>query len=249
MPAAGTHLHTFYLDTKPVSGVARLDREESHHAAVVLRKKAGDKVRLVDGRGNRLVGELTAVSDQEVRVKILETSVQDRPKPELWVAQAVPKGKKLGHVLRWAVELEMQGIYFLESVRSVPRISKGKLMERAKKILVSELKVSNCAWMPEVAGTARIDDLLRFSSGFPLKILAWEESTRDLHEAIRDLDPGIDRLIYAIGPEGGFSGDEARSLIDGGYVDVSLGKTRMRTETAQAYLGSILRFSFRGQEG
>jgi 16S rRNA (uracil1498-N3)-methyltransferase len=184
-----------------------------------------------------------------MRVRILEGSYEEEAKPEIWVAQATPKGRKFGIVLRWAVELEMQGVYFLKTARTVPRISKARMLERSRKVLISELKVSDSSWMPTVEGPGSIDELIGFSSRFKTKLLAWEKSIRSLSEVLSRPKVEVGSVVYVIGPEGGFSDQEAESLVSAGFLDVGLGRTRMRTESAQAYLGSILRYMLRGTLG
>jgi 16S rRNA (uracil1498-N3)-methyltransferase len=209
----------------------------------------GDLIALVDGKGNSFTGKITSVGEDEVLARITCASYRPRPVPGLWVAQALPKGKKLADVLRWAVELEMDGVYLLETARSIPRVSSAELLERGGRILVSELKVSNSAWMPELEGPGGIEDLLDFSEDFSLRLLAWEQSTMPLSEVIGAHSGEIEAVIYAVGPEGGFSDNEASKLVEGGFRDINLGTTRMRTETAQAYLGSVLRYSLRQAAG
>lgn len=233
----------FFYDPQ-MSG--ELPQEEAQHAVKVLRLGVGDGLNLMDGRGRYYQAEITAATNHKCLYRVLEELPQERPwKGHLCIAMAPTK---LNDRVEWfaekATEIGVDEFAFLNCQFSERRVLK---TERVDKIVVSAMKQSHKAWKPEVdemtdfrkfveaVRTGQkfichcydqqdIDGELEIENG-KLKI---EETKPHLMDV---LDAGEDCTVL-IGPEGDFSVEEVRLAQQHGYRSVSLGKSRLRTETA-----------------
>jgi 16S rRNA (uracil1498-N3)-methyltransferase len=209
-----------------------LGDEDVHHLTRVLRLRPGAEVEVADGRGR----QVTAILDSGVVVLTAAPVATPRPRPELVLAQALPKGRKLDEVVRLATELGVDRIVPAAAARSVVTLT-GERAERAaerwravgraaaeqarRPFLPHVGTPVELAVLPRVAGVADRGLLLVAALGAtPLPDLvepAWRERPR---------------VTVVIGPEGGLTADEVAALVAAGARAVGLGPTVLRTEHA-----------------
>jgi RNA methyltransferase, rsmE family len=218
----------FYAPDVEISGV--LPEGESQHCVKVLRHKEGDIIEVIDGRGSRLSCRITEAHPKRTRVEVVERT----PVPPFWAAPvtvAVAPTKHLDR-MEWLVE-KLTEIGFDRFVPLLCRWSERKELkpERLERIALSAVKQSLKATMPEIAPMTPLKRFIADSAAIPQKFIAHCEADKPRHLLAREYRPGLPTAIL-IGPEGDFSPEEIEMALAAGFVPVSLGDARLRTETA-----------------
>lgn len=211
-----------------------LPAEESTHALRVLRLQPGDDMFLLDGEGHvykavvTMTGkhcyyEIVANENQQrtwsadIRLAIAPTKMMERME---WLAEK-------------ATEIGFDELAFLDckfSERKTLRI------DRIEKIVVSAMKQSRKPFLPKVKALCKFDDFVQNATeGHRYIAHCYAEVERkDLFEELTNIDDDAPVTVM-IGPEGDFSIEEVRRAVSAGFVSVSLGSSRLRTETAGLY--------------
>ncbi len=175
-----------------------------------------------------------------------EKAVSDTELPcRISLFQALPEGKKMDGIISKAVELGVYEIIPMETRRS------DRLSDAEKKTMIrhwnetasSEAAHDSRTFIPQVKPVLSFSDAILAASGFDRKLIPYEmergmKRTREIFDQIR---PG-DSVCVLIGPEKGFSPEEADLAKDAGIVPISLGHRILRTETAGMCVLSILMF-------
>ena len=211
-----------------------LPEEESQHALRVLRLAEGDDIYLIDGRGSFYHAVVSMATSKKCCYDVLEVMPQSR----LWnshIHLAMAPTKNIDRV-EWmtekATEIGFDELSFLNCRFSERRVVK---CGRIEKILVSAVKQSRKAWKPVVNELIPFEQFLkRPLQGRGYIAHCYEEIPRTelVDELKKPVPEGKDGVTLLIGPEGDFSIDEVKAAIGAGYVPVSLGQSRLRTETA-----------------
>ncbi|TGE06010.1 16S rRNA (uracil(1498)-N(3))-methyltransferase [Hymenobacter fodinae] len=218
--------HTFYAPdlTTPVY---TLPEDESKHAVRVLRLTAGDAVELVDGRGG--VYEATVETADAKRCRLRVVQEHQVPRRPYTVHLAVAPTKNLDR-MEWlvekATEIGVERFSFLRSARSERRELK---LERLEKIAVSALKQSGQAWLPEFSELTDFAKFLPTIAGEAAFIAHLEEGDRT---PLSQVAATGSTCCILIGPEGDFTPQEIEAAFAQGIRPVTLGSSRLRTETA-----------------
>lgn len=205
-----------------------LNEEESQHCVRVLRLTTGDTILLTDGRGNTYEARITNPHPKHCAFEVLSSEQQVNKRPyRLHVAIAPTKNIDR---LEWMVE-KCTEIGVDEITPLLCRFSERKVIksERLIKIMVSAAKQSLKAYMPTLNDMCTLEDFIAKTS-CPQRFIAhcYKEDKRLLQQEIHK---GED-VVVLIGPEGDFSEEEVKNAIAAGYTPVSLGESRLRTETA-----------------
>lgn len=214
-----------------IDGHAILNKEESLHCTKVLRKKAGEQVRLIDGKGSFYDAELLEVNEKQCKAKIIRTE-QGEAKRNYYLHLAISPTKqneRLEWMLEKCVEIGIDEITFLKCKNSERTVIK---TERMKKIVESAVKQSLQAWIPKVNELIPFKELVK-SEKEELKLIA--HCATGEKQGLKDLPFKNKKTVILIGPEGDFAQEEIDSAISHSFRPVSLGTTRLRTETAGLY--------------
>jgi 16S rRNA (uracil1498-N3)-methyltransferase len=218
-------LPLFYQPGIP-DGVHHLDQDESRHAVKVLRLKEGDPLSITDGKGVMYEAQILRADFPKCTFRILNTRIQPPKKFHRHIAIAPTKNAdRIEWFVEKAVELGIDQISFV-LCRNAERESLN--MERIEKIAVSAMKQSQQAWLPTLAALHPFKDILTSSTDQKFIAFVDPENPQHLKSLVR---PG-GRYLVLIGPEGDFSPEELQLALDSGFQKVSLGGTRLRTETA-----------------
>lgn len=228
-------MQLFYL---PGSNLARsfasgdlfhtLTPEESVHAAKVLRLKSGDRLQLTDGTGTIATAVMEDPNPKAAAVRLLTADSAPARNFRLSIAVAPTKNAaRFEWFLEKATEFgidEVIPVYCDHSERQKIR------PERLEKVVVAAMKQSLNGFLPRISTPLRLDEVIAQHANTGNSFIAWVDDTPRPHlkDACR---PGADTLIL-IGPEGDFSPREINLALGNGFRPVSLGKTRLRTETA-----------------
>ena len=222
-----------------------LSEEDSRHVSLSLRMKRGDALTLCDGRGTDY--ECRAVDFAgAVTVEVVSSSPSaGEPPYRATVFQAEIKGDKFDTVIQKAVELGAAGIAPFVSSRCVSRPDARdaeKKKKRRERIALEAAKQCGRGALPSVESSVPFEKAVEEAAKADLPLFCWEEATTPLREVLRGRDPSTVSVV--IGPEGGFSADEARAAEAAGMIAVSLGARILRTETAAGAVLSVLSYEF-----
>ncbi|MBO4821444.1 MAG: 16S rRNA (uracil(1498)-N(3))-methyltransferase [Prevotella sp.] len=229
--------------------VGCLPQEEAVHALRVLRIQTGDEMFLIDGVGHFYRAKVTLADNKHCAYEILEKLPQQREwLGRIHIAMAPTKViDRVEWMVEKATEIGFDEISFLSCRFSERKVVK---TERLEKIVVAAMKQSRKAWKPLVNDMVSFESFVkRPMDGFKCIAHCYEEIPRDdlfsllggtsgvsssspCHPECPSVVKPADTVTVLIGPEGDFSIDEVRMAIDHGFIPVSLGSFRLRTETA-----------------
>lgn len=221
-----------YFFVPNASATTELPADECSHAVRVLRLGVGDEIMLMDGRGTFYRATVTEATNHHCRYTISEQQSQQ----PLWpgrVCIAVAPTKMMERI-EWltekAVEIGTDEITLLDCRFSERRTVK---TERLEKIMLAAVKQSRKAWLTKINGMTQFDDFVSRQTGGKVFIAhCYDEIPRtSLFDELCSLPSDTDVTVM-VGPEGDFSIDEVRTAIAAGCRPVSLGDSRLRTETA-----------------
>lgn len=206
--------------------------DEALHALRVLRIKSGDEMFLMDGVGNFYRAEVTLAATKRCMYKVKEVMPQ-QPAWRGHVHLAIAPTKMMDRI-EWMVEKATE-IGFDEVAFLDCRFSERKTLrtDRIERIVVSAMKQSHKACKPEVRELQSFHDfILTPREGRKFIAHCYDEIPRtDFFDVLKTID-SEETVTFLVGPEGDFSIDEVRMAIDNGYEPISLGRCRLRTETA-----------------
>jgi 16S rRNA (uracil1498-N3)-methyltransferase len=213
--------------------VNELPQDEAIHATRVLRLKEDDEIYLIDGCGFFYKAKITMSSPKRCMYTIKEKLKQDKSwEGHIHIVMAPTKMmERIEWMAEKATEIGIDEISFIECQYSERRSLR---TERIDKIVVAAIKQSHKAWKPKVNNNLIpfSDFLKQNTNGQKYICHCYNEIERtDLFELLNSNKTKEDITIM-IGPEGDFSIDEVRQAIKHGFKPVSLGKSRLRTETA-----------------
>lgn len=216
--------------------------EDVKHMFSVLRLRPGDSVTLCDGRGHECEAVLSAITKDAATLQA--GAVRDsgsEPEHKVTLFQCLPKTGKMETVIQKGTELGLFSLRPTVSERCVALPGKDfeKKRERYQKVAEEAAKQSRRGIIPEILPAVKLTEI--DFSAFDTVLLAYEEEhTVSLKQALGSAGKSIALIV---GPEGGFSEEEAAMLCQKGAVSVSLGPRILRTETAgPAVLAQILFF-------
>jgi RNA methyltransferase, rsmE family len=233
----------FYVPNAESSN--ELPAEEAAHASRVLRLESGDEVFLIDGAGCFFKAQLTLVT----KSRCLYDIVERLPQEKTWrgrIAIAMAPTKVIDRVewtLEKATEIGVDEFSLLNCTFSERRNVK---LERLDKIMVAAVKQSRKAWKPLLNDIQSFEHFVK-QPRKGVKYIAHcyaEIDKKDLYNELTQLNCD-EEVTILIGPEGDFSIEEVRLAMSQGYVSVSLGQSRLRTETAALAATMIAQLAFR----
>lgn len=228
----------FYVPN--ASSVNELPEEEAQHAVRVLRMEMGDEMMLMDGEGIFYRAIVTEATKKRCLYRIEETLPQERQwQPHLHLAMAPTKNMdRTEWFAEKATEIGFDELTFLRCRWSERTVIK---TERVEKILVSAMKQSHKAWKPllnEMADFKAFLQEIKERENRNGKVMqkfichCYEEEGLGEKVALKDALKSGEDVLVMVGPEGDFSIDEVKMAEANGFQSVSLGKSRLRTETA-----------------
>lgn len=206
-----------------------LNEEESRHAIKVLRLSVGSKLYIVDGKGGFYTCEVRVAHEKKCEVKIVE-EIQNYERQDFYIHLIVAPTKNMDRI-EWMVEkcVEM-GIHEISFIQT--RYSERKEIKtiRIEKIAVGAMKQSLKAFLP------KINEMITWKAFLQKEVNESQKMIAHLEEGDRKLiqNLAIPKGNYAvlIGPEGDFATEEISDALKKGFLPVTLGNSRLRTETA-----------------
>ena len=230
-------MHLFYVkELLPEMKSICLSEDESKHACRVLRLVKGDNVTLLDGVGGVYRAIIVEDKPKECHLTIESYSKEQGQNFEIHIALCPTKNMdRIEWFVEKATELGLTELSFILTSRSERKILK---LERIEKIALSAMKQSKRAFLPKINPPISLDDFLIC---FPKGGIAFCED--EFKNDIKSVSSSVDFPIL-IGPEGDFTAAEVLKAKSSGYHILTLGKTRLRTETAALYACATLKMLF-----
>jgi len=234
-------MRRFFQSAGPGSdGSIVLDGAEAHHAVQVIRLRVGERAVVLDGRGGEHVCLVSSVARREVRLQIERTIQHQPPACRVRLVQAVTKGKSFEVILQRAVELGAAEILPLLTERVVARPAGSEFLDKQAKwqqVTVEAIKQCGATWLPQVLLPASMADAQRQDDSTELVIVAaLSAETAHLRAVFESFIAQHGRIPGTIsvwiGPEGDFTPEELKLLLQAGAKPVSLGPNVLRSETA-----------------
>ena len=224
----------FYVPNAAVE--TALPAEEAVHATRVLRLKEGDELFLMDGEGYFYQAEVTLATTKKCLYVIRQTLKQEtywRGKIHLAIAPTKDMGR-MEWMAEKATEIGFDEISFLDC-----KFSERKTLrtDRIEKIIISAVKQSRKGWKPTVNEMSPFHHFIENCSNHGRKYICHcypEIARTDFFTAISNDESSLsgEDITVLVGPEGDFSIDEVRYALAHGFESVTLGNSRLRTETA-----------------
>lgn len=206
--------------------------EEARHISRVLRKQIGDAIWIVDGAGKAYETVITLITPELVECEV-QFEHHHLHEPDIDVTLAVAQLKnpsRMDWMIEKGTELGVRTFIPMQTSRTIARSLKE---ERWNNIAIAAMKQSGRCILPKIFPPMTYEELVNNSSGYDLKLIPYERTDHVLFiaEALKHRKPPRNVLIV-IGPEGGFTDEEVKQAEEKGFMQVSLGRRRLRTETA-----------------
>lgn len=220
-------MNLFYSNDITESQIT-LPEDEAKHCTKVLRKNVGDEIHVIDGCGNLYLARIEAVGKRDCVCTVIEKTA-GFGKHDYYVRMCVAPTKNIDRFeffVEKAVEIGVDEIIPIVSENSERKVLK---LDRIERIVLSAMKQSYKATMPIVAELTDIKDVLAAKYDGVKCIAHCEEQEKQL---LRDVAAANKTITILIGPEGDFSLKEIEQAKQNGWTPVSLGESRLRTETA-----------------
>ncbi|RAU94202.1 16S rRNA (uracil(1498)-N(3))-methyltransferase [Paenibacillus sp. YN15] len=224
-------------------GLARLIGEDAHHLAKVMRAEPGEEIIVTNGLDREVLVRVSVIDKGLVEAQVVRELPMDREAAvEVWIAQSLPKGDKLETVIQKCTELGADRFIPFLSKRTVVQYDEkkeAKRLERWAKIAKEAAEQAHRNRIPAIDGPVGWKRLLELAKETDLALFCYElESGFALREllakqlAVPSADGRRPRILVMVGPEGGFTEQEAAEAEAAGCRSISLGKRILRTETA-----------------
>ena len=229
-------MQLFYCKDIIPNAFCTLDAEESRHAVKVLRLREGDGLDVTDGCGNLYHCQIVDANDKACVVEAaFDSNNQTIKQSSIHLAVAPTKNpSRMEWLVEKAVEIGVGEITLLQCDHSERSFLK---TDRLEKLAISAMKQSLHTVLPKINPAVPLKDWLKFQSSIfnsQLKFIAHCEADKPRSPLATALQPGRDAVVL-IGPEGDFSEEEITLALEYGFQPVSLGPSRLRTETAALY--------------
>jgi len=231
----------FYIvDYDPSQKEIVLDEDNSRHVVQVLRMKEGEKLNLTDGKGHLIAAEITDDHKKHCSVKVIDSRFTPHVSQKITIAISLLKNtNRLEWFLEKATEIGVNEIIPLICERT----EKQKFRyDRMKGICISAMLQSQQVWLPGLHEPTEFGKLESWKVADGLNLIAHCTDSKKQELSHLQNSNSSNRLI-AIGPEGDFSITEIELALQNNFTPVSLGETRLRTETAGIVAATLLRMN------
>jgi 16S rRNA (uracil1498-N3)-methyltransferase len=205
------------------------DKIESKHIVRVLRKKEGDILHITNGKGFLFFVEIIIANDKRCLTNVVRFEEKQKPwNYYLHIAIAPTKNNdRLEWFLEKATEIGIDEITPIICSNSERRILK---MERLEKIVQSAMKQSLKFTLPKLNEPIKLNDFI--NQDFEGKVCIAHCEEQKEKNLLKSVVNSSEKITILIGPEGDFSTQEIEKALEKSYIPISLGKSRLRTETA-----------------
>ena len=232
-----------YFVNKMDNNLFILESDSSYHIETVMRMKLGDFIEVVFD--NQLY--IAKIIDfNPVKASLIEKlDTYNEMLKKVTICQSLVKEVKMDLILQKTTELGMFSFIPISVKNSIIRLNDkdiDKKIIRWQRIVSEACRQSKRIIIPKVYNVMNINDLIKLD--FDLKILCTvNEVSRSLKYVLQN-NKNYDTMIIVIGPEGGFTSEEEKLLLNNGYISTSLGNLVLRTETASICALSMINYEY-----
>jgi 16S rRNA (uracil1498-N3)-methyltransferase len=223
-----------------------IDGQELTHLQRVLRLVPGDRITVFDDMGWEHEAVIQSLTADQGEIEIRRSYEAGRESSlHITLALGLTKGEKMDLVVEKATELGVQSIIPFASAHAVPKFDQTKIAKRTErwcKIALSAAKQCGRSHVPEVLPLRDFMTLVSQPVAPALKLLFWEKEDQQSLQRVNEKNPGANALLLVVGPEGGFSAEEANLARTHGFETIHLGRRILRAETAAVTVLSLAQF-------
>ena len=203
------------------------DKEESKHIIKVLRKKESDKIFITNGLGYLFESIIEVASEKKCEVKIIKETFQQ---PDIFYTHIAVAPTKMNDRLEWFLEKATEiGIHEITPIICDHSERKVYKIDRAEKIIQAAMKQSLHYYIPKINEPISFSQFVKSNIDGQKFIAHCEETDK---KSFKNEVNKSEKATILIGPEGDFSTKEINLAIENNFIPVTLGNTRLRTETA-----------------
>ncbi|MCH5239531.1 MAG: 16S rRNA (uracil(1498)-N(3))-methyltransferase [Muribaculaceae bacterium] len=209
-----------------------LPEEESGHCVRVLRMREGEEIRVTDGKGNIYYCKITEANHRQVALEILRKESKPHRGYEIILAIAPTKNSdRLERMVEKATEIGVDKIVLLKCQRSE---RKNQRIDRLNRIIISAMNQSLDSYLPKLQDITPLKEFVSNQSSNFQKFFGYCDKNYPLKNFSQECEASKS-VVIMIGPEGDFSPEEVEMSVAHGFVPVTFGNKRLRTETAGVY--------------
>ena len=225
-------MNLFYSNFNKSDSDIILDEIDSKHLSKSLRKKVGDIIRITNGSGLEVKGEIIRLG-KNIKVNVINKIKHKKEGVSIHVAISPLKNPSR---FEWFVEKSTE-IGISEITPLITKFSEKKKVNitRLNKIVISSMKQSNQFYLPKVNSISSFDHFLELNNDY--KLIAHLKNNNSFNKKIIG---NKDKIVVMIGPEGGFSDEEILKDNKEKIKEISFGQNRFRSETAGVFAVSII---------
>jgi 16S rRNA (uracil1498-N3)-methyltransferase len=221
-----TAKHTFFCQSID-QGI--LSSDESNHAVRVLRLIEGNKITLIDGKGRTAIGEITVANKKQLQYKIIESKQLSLKESQIHIAIAPTKNMdRFSFFIEKVIEIGVSRITPILTFNSERKVLN---IDKVRKNAISALKQSGNLFLPEIDELTSYKDFICNQSNHNQRFIAHCDNDNQKIELKKTLDTRKN-VVILVGPEGDFTTEEINLAKQNNFTPVSLGESRLRTETA-----------------
>jgi 16S rRNA (uracil1498-N3)-methyltransferase len=238
-------MHRFFASNTPgnASEIA-LTQDEAHHAAQVLRVRKGERVSVLDGKGNEFFCEVQETMKKFVQLRVVDVQRAPGPISSITLIQGIPKGKIIESIIQKATELGVSRVVPLLSERVVTHLDNESVEDKRDKwqrVAIEACKQCGQRWLPKVETPIATKDFLDRGEEFEFAAVGClEKDSRPLKEFFGKFTSPPKTVAVWVGPEGDFSPSEYAAIQQSGAHPITFGPLVLRSETAAIYALSIV---------
>jgi len=225
-------MNLFYSNFNKSDSDIILDEIDSKHLSKSLRKKVGDIIRITNGDGLEIKGNIIRLG-KNIKVNVINKVKHKKRAISIHIAMSPLKNPSR---FEWFVEKSTE-IGISEITPLITKFSEKKKVNisRLNKIIISSMKQSNQFYLPKVNPITSFDEFLKLNKDY--KLIAHLKNNNSFNnKSIGNKD----KIVVMIGPEGGFSKEEILKANKEKIKEISFGKNRFRSETAGVFAVSII---------
>lgn len=231
-----------YFSKKIENNRFTLTEEDTYHITKVMRMVKDDKIEVVY-QENTYICKIVSLSPLVEAEIVEEIKNNQELKTQVTIVQSLVKEQKMDYILQKTSELGVDKIIPYCASSSVIKINekKDKKVERWKSILKEAAEQSKRIKIPEITNPINLSNLVKLSD-YDIKFLCTvNESSQNLKKVLSNMVSGA-KILFVIGPEGGFTLEEEKVMMENGFISISLGNSVLRTETASTFIMSVVRY-------
>jgi 16S rRNA (uracil1498-N3)-methyltransferase len=223
-----------------------IDGQELVHLRKVLRLVPGDRVTIFDDSGWEHEAVIRSLNSEQGKIEIVRSYEAARESSlQITLGIALTKGDQMDWIVEKATELGVKTIIPFSSSYSVPRLDEKKIIkrtERWQKIALSATKQCGRTRVPDISPLWEYRKLVHEASPQTLNLIFWEKEKHQSLYQIHDKHGDVNALLIVVGPEGGFTAEEAQLAQRHGFETVEMGRRILRVDTAAVAAITLAQF-------